>query len=155
MSCVSTCFWFDRSAEAAATLYTALIPNSRIVSIMRHGEGAPMPAGHAHVVDFELDGVPYRALNGGPMYKLNEAASISVSCETQAEIDKLWDALTAEGGRELACGWLVDRFGLTWQIIPSRLNEWMSDPAAAARVVAAFMPMMKLDIATLEAAARG
>jgi predicted 3-demethylubiquinone-9 3-methyltransferase (glyoxalase superfamily) len=89
------------------------------------------------------------------MYKLNEAASISVSCETQAEIDKLWDALTAEGGRELACGWLVDRFGLTWQIIPSRLNEWMSDPAAAARVVAAFMPMMKLDIATLEAAARG
>jgi predicted 3-demethylubiquinone-9 3-methyltransferase (glyoxalase superfamily) len=106
------------------------------------------------LVAFELGGVPYQALNGGPVYKLSEACSISVSCDTQAEIDRLWSALTADGGAESQCGWLRDRFGLSWQIVPSALGAWMTGPNAP-RVVAAFMPMKKLDIATLERAARG
>ena len=152
---ISTCLWFDRNGEEAATLYTSLFENSRIGSVSRYGKGAPLPEGTALMVEFILDGVPYQALNGGPVYKLSEAVSLSVSCDTQAEIDRLWSALTANGGRESRCGWLVDRFGLSWQIVPSMMASWMTDPARAARVMAAFMPMQKLDIATLEAAARG
>jgi len=151
---VTTHLWFDRDAEAAAQLYTSLIPNSRITATTRYGEGAPIPAGLVWAVNFELDGVPYHALNGGAHFKLTEACSISVACDTQAEIDRLWNALTADGGAESQCGWLRDRFGLSWQIVPSALSEWMKGPNAA-RVVAAFMPMKKLDIATLERAARG
>lgn len=98
--------------------------------------------------------MPYQALNGGPFFKLSEACSISVACETQAEIDRLWNALTANGGAESQCGWLRDRFGLSWQIVPRQMSAWMTGPNAA-RVVAAFMPMKKLDLATLERAARG
>jgi predicted 3-demethylubiquinone-9 3-methyltransferase (glyoxalase superfamily) len=150
---VTTCLWFDREAEPAAQLYTSLIPNSHITAISRHGAGSPMPAGLAMTVAFELDGVPYQALNGGPIYKLSEACSISVACDTQAEIDRLWSALTADGGAESQCGWLRDRFGLSWQIVPSQMGAWMTGPNAG-RVVAAFMPMKKLDLATLEGAAR-
>jgi predicted 3-demethylubiquinone-9 3-methyltransferase (glyoxalase superfamily) len=154
MGRVTTSLWFDREAEPAAQLYTSLIPNSRITATTRHGEGAQQPAGTAWLVSFELDGVPYQALNGGPYFKLTEACSISVACETQAEIDRLWNALTADGGAESQCGWLRDPFGLSWQILPAQMDAWMRGPHAA-RVVAAFMPMHKLDLATLERAARG
>jgi predicted 3-demethylubiquinone-9 3-methyltransferase (glyoxalase superfamily) len=152
---ISTCLWFERDAEEAANLYTSLFDNSRIGAVSRYGEGAPFPKGTAWLVEFTLDGTQYQALNGGPHFKLTEAASISVACDTQAEIDRLWTRLTANGGAESHCGWLKDRFGLSWQIVPSQMNAWMMDPARAARVVAAFMPMKKLDIATLEAAYRG
>jgi predicted 3-demethylubiquinone-9 3-methyltransferase (glyoxalase superfamily) len=152
---VSTCLWFNRNGEEAATLYTSLFKNSRITAVSRYGKGAPFPKGTAWLVEFTLDGVPFQALNGGPMFKLNEAASLSVACDTQAEIDRLWKALIAKGGQESHCGWLKDRFGLSWQIVPSKMNTWMLDPVRGARVAAAFMPMKKLDLATLEAAYLG
>ncbi|MCE9522513.1 MAG: VOC family protein [Alphaproteobacteria bacterium] len=152
---ISTCLWYDRSGEEAATLYTSLFDNSRITSVSRYSKGAPLPEGTALLVEFTLDGVPFQALNGGPMFKLSEAASLSVRCDTQTEIDRLWNALIAGGGAESRCGWLKDRFGLSWQIVPSMMATWMTDPARAARVMAVFMPMNKLDIATLEAAYRG
>lgn len=154
---VCTCLWFERDAEEAANLYTSLFENSRIGTVSRYGKGAAFPEGTAWLVEFTLDGTPFQALNGGPHFKLTEAASISVSCDSQAEIDRLWARLTANGGAESHCGWLKDRFGLSWQIVPSQMTTWMTDkdPARSARVVAAFMPMRKLDIATLEAAYRG
>lgn len=154
---ISTCFWFERDAEEAANLYTSLFENSRIGNVSRYGKGAPFPEGTAWLVEFTLDGTPFQALNGGPHFKLTESSSISVSCDSQGEIDRLWARLTANGGAESHCGWLKDRFGLSWQIVPSQMTTWMTDkdPARIARVVAAFMPMAKLDIATLEAAYRG
>lgn len=148
---VTTCLWYDSQAEEAARFYTSLFPNSRITSISRQ------PDGRALLVEFTLDGVRYQALNGGPVYRLSEACSLSVACDTQAEIDRLWSALVAEGGEESQCGWCRDRFGLSWQIVPRRLGEWMTDPdpARVARVVAAFMPMKKLELAVLDAAYRG
>jgi predicted 3-demethylubiquinone-9 3-methyltransferase (glyoxalase superfamily) len=148
---VSTCLWFDANAEEAAGFYTSLFENSRISAISRQ------PGGRALMVEFELDGVVFQALNGGPYYKLSEACSLSVACDTQAEIDRLWSALTADGGEEGKCGWLKDRFGLSWQIVPRALGPMMTapDPARVARVVAAFMPMKKLDLEALEAAFRG
>jgi predicted 3-demethylubiquinone-9 3-methyltransferase (glyoxalase superfamily) len=154
---ISTCLWFDRDAEEAANFYTSLFDNSRITAISRYGKGSPLPEGTALLVEFALDGTPFQALNGGPHFKLTEAASLSVRCDTQAEIDRLWARLTANGGSESRCGWLKDRFGLSWQIVPSQMSAWMTDkdPARVARVTAAFMPMKKLDITTLEAAYRG
>jgi predicted 3-demethylubiquinone-9 3-methyltransferase (glyoxalase superfamily) len=154
---ISTCLWFDRDGEEAADLYTSLFDNSRITAISRYPKGAPLPEGTAWLVEFTLDGTPFQALNGGPHFKQSEAASISVACDTQAEIDRLWTRLTANGGAESHCGWLKDRFGVSWQIVPAQMSTWMrdKDPERTARVVAAFMPMAKLDIATLEAAYRG
>jgi predicted 3-demethylubiquinone-9 3-methyltransferase (glyoxalase superfamily) len=154
---ISTCLWYDRDGEEAANLYTSLFENSRVTSVSRYGKGAPLPEGTAWLVEFTLDGVPFQALNGGPHFKLTEAASLSVACDTQGEIDRLWSRLTANGGAESHCGWLKDRFGLSWQIVPSMMAAWMCDPdpARVARVVAAFMPMAKLDIAALETAYRG
>jgi predicted 3-demethylubiquinone-9 3-methyltransferase (glyoxalase superfamily) len=154
---VSTCLWFDREGEEAANFYTTLIDNSRITAVSRYGKAAPLAEGTALLVEFTLDGTPFQAVNGGPHFKLTEAASISVRCDTQTEIDRLWTRLTANGGAESRCGWLKDRFGLSWQIVPSQMSAWMTDkdPARVARVTAAFMPMNKLDIATLEAAYRG
>ncbi len=148
---LSTCLWFDAHAEQAATFYTSLFDGSRITAISRQ------PGGQALLVVFELDGVAFQALNGGPHYKLSEACSLSVACDTQAEIDRLWSALIADGGEEGQCGWLKDRFGLSWQIVPRALGAMMTDPdpARVARVVAAFMPMKKLDLRALEAASRG
>lgn len=148
---VSTCLWFDANAEEAARFYTALLEDSRITAISRQ------PDGRALMVEFELGGVPFQALNGGPHYQLSPACSISVACETQAEIDRLWSALLDGGGVESQCGWLEDRFGLSWQIVPRALGNMMTDPdpARVGRVVAAFMPMKKLDLAALEAAYRG
>jgi predicted 3-demethylubiquinone-9 3-methyltransferase (glyoxalase superfamily) len=154
---ITTCLWFDRDGENAAKFYVSLFANSRIKAVSRYGKGAPLPEGTALMTVFELDGVEIMALNGGPVFKLSEAASLVVRCDTQAEIDRLWAALTADGGKESRCGWLKDRFGLSWQIVPSRLDELMSsgDAAAKQRVFAAVMGMVKFDIARLEAAAEG
>ena len=152
---VSTCLWFNGRAEEAARLYVSLLPNSRITTITRHPAGALMPEGAEMTVELELDGVPFILLNGGPMFPQSESASISVLCDTQAEIDRLWGALTANGGKESQCGWLKDPYGVSWQIVPAQMSAWMREPQMQARVMAAFMPMRKLDLATLEAAAAG
>ena len=153
---ITPCLWFDREAEQAAEHYMAIFANSRIVSLSRYGEGAPMPKGTALVVQFELDGQRFQALNGGPMFKFTEAISMSVRCADQAEVDHFWDKLVA-GGTPSRCGWLKDKFGLSWQIVPAMLGDVMGGPdaARAGRVMSAFMKMSKLDIATLQRAADG
>jgi predicted 3-demethylubiquinone-9 3-methyltransferase (glyoxalase superfamily) len=151
---VSTCFWFDKDGEDAAKFYVSLLPNSRITAVSRYGKGAPLPEGTALTVTFELAGTEFMALNGGPHFKLTEAASLVVQCDGQAEIDRLWSALLADGGKEQQCGWLKDRYGMSWQIVPARLRDMMQagEPERMARVMAAVMKMVKLDLAPLEAA---
>ena len=145
---VKTCLWFDGQGEQAAEFYVSLLPNSRIESVFR-----PSPEGPALVVEFVLAGTPYQALNGGPLYQLNEATSLVVVTEDQAETDQLWGALTADGGNESRCGWLVDRFGVSWQIVPKRLLQLLSDSDrdAAGRAMQAMLQMNKIEIAALEA----
>lgn len=151
---VRTCFWFDDTALPAAELYCSLLPDSRIEHICYYPEGQGMAEpGRVLVVELTLAGTPFQALNGGPVFKLDEAASISVRTEDQGETDRLWAALIAEGGAESQCGWLKDRFGLSWQIVPKRAVELLSGPQAA-KVWPALMQMKKIDIAALEAAAR-
>ncbi len=154
---VSTCLWFDRDGEEAAEFYVSLLPHSRITHVSRYGEAGPMPAGTAMTVSFELAGTPFMALNGGPHFEATEACSLVVSCDSQEEIDRLWSSLVADGGRESQCFWLKDRFGVSWQIVPSGMGEWMTaaDPLAAARVMSAVMSSVKADIATLQAAYEG
>ena len=154
---VTTCLWFDTQGEDAAKFYTSLVPHSSITHVSRYGPGMPMPEGTAMVVKFTLGGASYMALNGGPMFKHSEAASIVVSCDDQAEVDRLWSALAADGGKAVQCGWLKDRYGLSWQIVPRRLEQLMTDPDSAKRqrTMAALMQMVKLDIGKLEAAHRG
>jgi predicted 3-demethylubiquinone-9 3-methyltransferase (glyoxalase superfamily) len=149
---VSTCLWYDRDGEVAADFYVSLFPNSKIISVNRYGEGQMLPKGTAMLTRFSLDGTEFAALNGGQHFKLTEAASLVVLCEDQKEIDRLWNALTAGGGAESQCGWLKDRFGLSWQIIPEGIDKMMSDPVKGARVWEAIMPMKKIDIAALKAA---
>lgn len=149
--------WFDiGQAEAAAEFYVSIFDNSRITAVRRYPEGAPGPEGEPMTVEFELDGVPFIAIAGGPMFKPNEAVSFMITCEDQAEVDYFWEKLT-DGGEESQCGWLTDRFGVAWQVVPRGMDEVFSDPdpAKAARAFAAMMPMKKLDIATLKAAAEG
>jgi predicted 3-demethylubiquinone-9 3-methyltransferase (glyoxalase superfamily) len=154
---VSTCLWFDTEAEAAARFYVSLFENSRITALSRYGKGARMPEGTVLVVTFELAGTEFMALNGGPLFPFTEAMSMAVHCDTQGEIDRLWDALTAEGGKAVQCGWLKDRFGLSWQIAPARIRDMMrdADQTKADRALAAVMTMVKIDIAALEAAYEG
>ena len=154
---ISSFLTFDAEAEAAAKFYTAIFPNSRIRSIARYGDGAPRPKGSVMTADFELDGIPFTALNAGPMFQPTGAVSFVVHCETQAEVDHYFDRLTADGGKPIECGWLTDRFGIFWQITPNRLIEMMQDedPVRAQRVFAAMLQMKKMDIAKLEAAYRG
>lgn len=150
---VRTCLWFDDQALQAAEFYCSLIPDSRIDQVGRYPEGQDMSEpGKVLMVEFTLTGTPYQALNGGPHFKLDEAVSISVSTQDQAETDRLWDALTADGGAESQCGWLKDRFGLSWQIVPKRSVELVTGPQAA-KVWPALMQMKKIDIVALEAAA--
>lgn len=148
------CLWFDTQGEDAARFYTSLFPNSRIVEISRYGEANPRQAGQVMVVRFELDGQTFMALNGGPQYTFSEAVSFTIDCADQAEVDRYWETLT-EGGEEGPCGWLKDRFGLSWQVVPTRLTELLGDPDAdrAQRVMEAMMSMRKIEIAGLEAAA--
>lgn len=147
---IRTCLWFDGNGEDAATFYVPLFPDSRIESLF-----SPEPQGPPLVVNFTLGGVPYQALNGGPEFKLSEAVSISVATRDQAETDKLW-AVLCEGGCESKCGWLTDRFGLSWQIVPEALPRLLSAPdrEAAGRAMQAMLKMRKIDIAALEAAFR-
>ena len=148
------CLWFDTQGEDAARFYTSVFPNSRIVDVARFGEAGPREAGTVMVVSFELDGQPFTALNGGPDFTFSEAVSFQVDCADQAEVDRYWETLS-EGGEQGPCGWLKDRFGLSWQIVPTRLTELLADPdrERSQRVMKAMLGMRKIDIAELEAAA--
>lgn len=153
MNNIVTCLWFDQQGLDAARFYTSIFPNSEIgtlVDVDENGQPSSVPM----TVEFNLNGNAFVALNGGPMFSFSEAVSFQIMCKDQAEIDYYWDALTA-GGEESQCGWLKDRFGVSWQVVPTRLPELLgqSDPEVARRVVEAFMPMRKLDIAVLERAA--
>jgi predicted 3-demethylubiquinone-9 3-methyltransferase (glyoxalase superfamily) len=154
MSRITPFLWFDDQAEQAAEFYVSVFPNSKITGVTRYGEAGPGKAGSAMTVSFELDGLPVTALNGGPYFKLTEAFSMSVDCADQAEVDRYWDKLL-EGGQPSQCGWLKDRFGLSWQIVPRILPRLLADPdrAKSQRVMAAMLKMIKLDVAGLEAAA--
>jgi predicted 3-demethylubiquinone-9 3-methyltransferase (glyoxalase superfamily) len=145
--------WFDRQAEEAANFYVSIFPNSKVSSISRYGEAGPGPKGSVMTVGFELDGLSFTGLNGGPRYKFTEALSLVVHCETQAEVDHYWNKLSV-GGKEVACGWLQDKYGLSWQIVPNALMEFLhdKDPVKSQRVMAAMLQMIKIDIAGLKAA---
>ena len=148
---IATCFWYEKDAEAAATLYCSLFPDAAITNIFRQ-QGDP--ENRAFLVEFTLMGQSYMAMNGGPHYKLTPAGSIFALVDTQVEVDRLWAALLEGGGQESRCGWLVDRFGLSWQIIPRALPRLMKADKSG-RVVQAMMAMVKIDVAALEAAALG
>lgn len=154
MTSINPCLWFDDNLEEAMEFYTAIFPNSRIGNVSRYGDAGPGPAGTVMAADFELDGLSFRAINGGPQFTFSEAISFSVTCADQAEVDRYWDALLAGGGEESMCGWLKDRFGLSWQIVPQRLYELASDPdpARAEAATRAMLGMRKLVVADLEAA---
>lgn len=145
--------WFDREAREAAEFYCSLFPNSRIVRALTLNN---TPSGEVEIIEFELSGQPFQAMSAGPMFKFNEAISLVVRCETQDEIDHYWNALSAVPGAE-ACGWLKDRFGLSWQIVPAAMDDMMhgSDPAALGRITQAMLQMKKLDLAALRAAQAG
>jgi predicted 3-demethylubiquinone-9 3-methyltransferase (glyoxalase superfamily) len=156
MPAITPFLWFDTDAEPAAELYTSVFPNSRIVEVTHYGSAGPRPEGMVMTVSFELDGQKVVALNGGQDFSLTEAFSFAVSCETQEEVDSYWETLS-EGGEEGPCGWLKDKFGLSWQIVPTALPRLLADPDAqkAQRVMAAMLEMKKIDIGTLERAAEG
>ena len=157
MSKVTPCLWFDSQAEEAAKFYTSLLPNSRVGEVLRSPADYPSgKAGDVLTVEFTLGGTSFTALNGGPEFKFNEAVSFQIECEDQAEIDRLWTALSAHPENE-QCGWVKDRYGVSWQIVPKRLLELLADRdrARAKRAMEAMMEMKKLDIAQLEAAANG
>jgi predicted 3-demethylubiquinone-9 3-methyltransferase (glyoxalase superfamily) len=152
---VTPWLWFDTEGEEAAELYTSVFPNSKIVEVTRYGSAGPRPEGTAMTVSFDLDGQRVVALNGGPDFKHSEAFSFMVDCGDQDEVDHYWEEL-GEGGEHGPCGWLKDRFGVSWQIVPRRLPELLGDPdrEKAQRVMAAMLKMKKLEIAELEAAAQ-
>lgn len=153
MQKITPCLWFDHEAEEAASFYMSIFRNPKIVSVMHYGDAGPRPKGTVLSVTFELDGQPFIALNGGPHFTFTPAISLFVSCETQKEVDELWEKLGAggEGGR---CGWLKDRYGVSWQIVPAILGEMLRDRDAARsnRVMAALLTMDKLDIDALKRA---
>lgn len=155
---ITSCLWFDREAEEAANFYVSIFPNSQVGKIARYPENLPGDrSGQVLTVEFVLDGMPFVGLNGGPDFKFSEAVSFQIEVHDQAELDRYWDALLAGGGQESQCGWLKDRFGLSWQVVPAQLATLMNHPdrARANRVAAAMMQMVKLDIAKLQAAAAG
>ena len=154
MHAITPCLWFDTEAEEAAQFYTSVFPNSRIVHVSHYGSAGPRPAGMVLEVEFELNGRSFLALNGGPDFTFSEAISLQADCKDQDEVDRLWVTLS-EGGEEGPCGWLKDRYGLSWQIVPSVMYELIADPdpERAQRAIAAMLQMGKLDIAELERAA--
>jgi predicted 3-demethylubiquinone-9 3-methyltransferase (glyoxalase superfamily) len=147
MKTIGTCLWFDGQAEEAANFYVSIFPNSKIGNIGRQGD-------KVLTVSFTLDGRDFFNLNGGPMFKFNEAVSLVVYCDTQEEIDRYWSALTTAGGSEVECGWLKDKFGLSWQIVPSETQKWISGPNSG-RVMEVVMRSKKLNIAEMKKAAEG
>ncbi len=151
---VTPFLWFDDNAEEAVNFYTSVFPESRIVSVNRYGDGAPMPKGTVMTASFELFGLAFTALNAGPQFKFNEAVSFVVNCESQEEVDYYWNKLTADGGEESRCGWLKDKFGLSWQIVPVQLPALLAhkDPEKAKRAMQAMMTMNKIEIKKIEEA---
>ena len=155
MKSITPWIWFDTEAEDAAAFYTSIFPSSKIVEVLRYGSAGPRPEGMVMTVVFELDGQRLGALNGGPDFKPNEAISFEVECDDQDEVDMYWEKLAADGGEHGPCGWLKDKFGVSWQIVPTRLNELVSDPdrEKAQRAMAAMLKMGKIEIDELERAA--
>ena len=150
---INPCLWFDVNAEEAVNFYISIFKNSKIDILTRYGKNAPLPEGTVLTIAFQLDGQHFLALNGGPVYTFSEAISFIVNCDTQEELDYFWSKLS-EDGREVQCGWLKDKFGLSWQIVPTRLAELMKsgDTEKSGRVMQALMQMVKIDIAGLQAA---
>ena len=158
VSTITPCLWFDGQAQEAAGFYVSVFPNSRITKVSKYPGDAPSAqAGQVMTVEFELDGQTFTGLNGGPQFTFTEAISLQVPCDSQEDVDHYWDGLAADGGEHGPCGWLKDRFGLSWQVFPRRLTELIteSDPETAERVFAAMMEMSKIDVAALEEAAAG
>jgi predicted 3-demethylubiquinone-9 3-methyltransferase (glyoxalase superfamily) len=153
---ITPCLWFDNQAEEAMNFYVSIFKNSKTGAISRYGDAGPGPKGSVMTVEFELDGQPFVGLNGGPIFNFTEAVSFIVHCQSQEEVDDLWERLS-EGGEKSQCGWLKDKFGLSWQIVPVALMELMKDRDArkTQRVMQAMLQMKKLDIATLTRAAEG
>ena len=149
--------WFDNNAEEAANFYVSIFKKSKVVNVSRYGDAGPGPKGTAMAVTFELEGQPFNALNGGPQFKFTPAISLFVNCETQAEVDDLWKKLTAGGGSEQPCGWLQDKFGLSWQIIPTALGRMLGDknPKKAGAAMQAMLKMKKIDVKSLQEAFDG
>lgn len=152
-----TNLWFDDRAEEAAEFYCSVFPNSEITDVLRYTDAGPGPAGTVVTVDFSLDGTPFTGINGGPMFSFDEAVSVMIPCEDQAEVDHYWSALLAGGGQESQCGWLKDKFGFSWQVVPKDLQELLGDRDVerAGRATKAMLQMKKLDIAAIRAAADG
>jgi predicted 3-demethylubiquinone-9 3-methyltransferase (glyoxalase superfamily) len=157
MQKITPFLWFDNNAEEVVNFYAGIFKNSKILNIARYGEAGPGPKGSVMTISFQLEGQEFVALNGGPLFKFTEAISLMVNCQSQEEVDVLWDKLTAGGGQPVDCGWLKDKFGLFWQITPTVLLEMIADkdPAKSKRVMEAMMQMKKLDIATLKRAYEG
>jgi predicted 3-demethylubiquinone-9 3-methyltransferase (glyoxalase superfamily) len=158
MQTITPFLWFDREAEQAAKFYVSVFrKKSKILRVSRYGEAGPGPKGAVMLVEFQLDGQRFQALNGGPHYKLTPAFSLVVTCKTQREVDSYWKKLAAGGGQPVQCGWLTDKFGVSWQVVPERLGELLTakDTARGQRAMAAMLKMTKLDIKALEAAADG
>jgi len=157
MQKITPFLWFDGKAEEAIKLYTSVFKNSKIISINHWGEGNPFPAGQVMNGVFELDGQRFYAFDAGPQFKFTEAISLFINCETQEEIDHFWNSLTADGGQESMCGWLKDKFGVSWQVVPPVLGQLLGDKdrVKAGRVMQAMMQMKKIIIADLEKAAEG
>jgi predicted 3-demethylubiquinone-9 3-methyltransferase (glyoxalase superfamily) len=156
MPTITPNLWFDTESEEAAKHYCSIFPNSRITAITHYGEAGPREAGMVLTVEFELDGMPFTANNGGPEFTFDEAISFAIECEDQAEVDRYWDRLT-EGGEESQCGWCKDKFGVSWQVVPRGFVEMMNgpDPERAQRAMKAMLGMQKIDLAALQAAADG
>jgi predicted 3-demethylubiquinone-9 3-methyltransferase (glyoxalase superfamily) len=157
MKKIVPCLWFDTEAEEAMNFYTSVFKNSKKGEIMRWGEGGHRPAGTVLTASFDLNGQEFLALNGGPQFKFTEAVSFQVPCDSQDEVDYYWDKLMEGGGAPSQCGWLKDKFGLSWQVFPTILPKLLSDPdrAKADRVMQAMMQMVKIDVAAIEQAAKG
>ena len=149
--------WFDGTAEEAAAFYCSVFPNSRITRVTRYTAAGPGPEGSAVTVDFELDGLAFTGINGGPQFPFTEAVSFAIPCDDQAEADRYWDALTGDGGSPSQCGWLTDKYGLSWQVYPAELRTLLDDPEPerAARATQAMLQMTRIDLAAIRAAADG
>lgn len=151
---ITTFLWYDTQAEEAANFYVSIFPNSKIVTVARYGEAGPGAKGSVMTVAFELDGQKFIALNGGPLFKFTEAISLLIDCKSQDDVDHYWSRLLEDGGKESQCGWLKDKYGLSWQVTPTALGEMLSDPdrTKAGRVMQAMLKMKKIDIAALKRA---
>jgi predicted 3-demethylubiquinone-9 3-methyltransferase (glyoxalase superfamily) len=151
---ITTCLWFDGQAEEAVKFYGSVFKGSKVLSVVRYGDAGPGPKGTVMAIAFRLEGREFLALNGGPQFKFTEAVSLVVQCETQREVDAYWRKLTAKGGQEGQCGWLKDRYGLSWQVVPSAIIEMLQDPdpERSRRLMEAIFPMRKLNLAALKKA---